>query len=92
MKQEMAEGVALKALAWLANNDELMPIFLGATGSSAETLRDGASDPSFLVSVMDFLLMDDAWIVAFCDAQGVSYDTPMRARHALPGGGEVHWT
>ena len=33
-----------------------------------------------------------SWIVAFCDAEGLSYDTPLRAKVALPGGGEVHWT
>jgi hypothetical protein len=37
--------------------------------------------------VLDFLLMDDAWVVAFCDAAGLPYEAPMRARAALPGGG-----
>jgi uncharacterized protein DUF3572 len=92
VQQDFAETVALKALAWLAGNDELMPVFLGATGSSAEDLRAQAGDPAFLVSVLDFLAMDDAWVIAFCDAEGLGYDMPMRARQALPGGGQVHWT
>jgi len=92
MGEEQAEQVAINALAWLATNDDLMPVFLGATGSSAEDLRAQASDPSFLISVLDFLLMDDAWVIAFCDSKSLPYDAPMRARHALPGGGEVHWT
>jgi hypothetical protein len=37
-------------------------------------------------------MMDDAWVVAFCDAAGLPYEAPMRARAALPGGGQVHWT
>lgn len=92
MQQELAERIAIQALTWLANSDDLMPVFLGATGSSAEDLRAQASDPAFLIGVLDFLCMDDAWVVAFCDAQGLSYDTPLMARRALPGGGEVHWT
>lgn len=88
----MAEQVAIQALGWLAANDDLMPVFLGATGSSADDLRAQAGDPAFLIAVLDFLCMDDAWVVAFCDAHGLAYDTPMRARQALPGGGEVHWT
>ncbi|MEL7115319.1 MAG: DUF3572 domain-containing protein [Pseudomonadota bacterium] len=92
MRQEEAEQLAVKALAWLAQSDDLMPVFLGATGSQAEDLRAQAADPAFLVSVLDFLLMDDAWVVAFCDAERLPYDTPMRAKQALPGGGEVHWT
>lgn len=92
MQRESAEMVAVKALAWLAGNDDLMPVFLGATGSSVDDLRAQANDPAFLVSVLDFLAMDDAWIVAFCNAEGLGYEAPMQARQNLPGGGDVHWT
>ena len=60
MQQEAAELIAVKALGWLAGNDDLMPVFLGATGSSADDLRAQANDPAFLISVLDFLTMDDA--------------------------------
>lgn len=92
MRQEAAETIAARALAWLAGNDDLMPVFLGASGASATDIRAQADDPAFLASVLDFLSMDDAWIVAFCDAEGLSYEAPMQARRALPGGQEVHWT
>lgn len=92
MQQIQAERIAIQALGWLASHDDLMPVFLGATGSSAEDLRAQAGDPAFLLSVLDFLLMDDAWVIAFCDSEGLPYEMPMRAKQALPGGGEVHWT
>ena len=92
MRQEEAERVAIGALQWLAGNDELMPVFLGATGSRAEDLRAQAEDPAFLVGVLDFLTMDDAWVTVFCDSAGLAYDAPMRARQSLPGGAQVHWT
>lgn len=92
MKQEQAETMALGCLAWLIGNDELLPVFLGATGVGEGELRDRAAEPEFLGSVLDFLLMDDAWVVECCDAQGLAYDVPMRARAALPGGEQVHWT
>ena len=92
MKRESAEAIALKALAWLAGNDEVLPVFLGATGASLEDMRDRAGDPEFLGSVLDFLTMDDVWITAFCDAESIPYETPMQARQALPGGAPVHWT
>lgn len=92
MQRDAAETVGMQALAWLAGNDELLPVFLGSTGASLDDLRTGAGEPAFLGSVLDFLLMDDAWIVAFCDAAGLSYEMPSRARSALPGGGEAHWT
>lgn len=92
IERENAEAIALQALAWLIGNDDLRDVFLGASGTSETDLRARASDPEFLASVLDFLLMDDAWIVPFCDAHGHSYDVPMRARAALPGGEAVHWT
>ncbi|WP_296765217.1 DUF3572 domain-containing protein [Sediminimonas sp.] len=92
LPRETAETLALEALAWLLSNDELLPVFMGATGADVDDLRTSAGDPAFLGSVLDFLMMDDAWVVAFCDAAGVPYDRPMAARAALPGGEQVHWT
>ena len=92
MQRDAAETVGLRALAWLTGNDELLPVFLGSTGAGLDDLRAGAGDPAFLGSVLDFLTMDDAWVVAFCNAEGLAYETPMRARAALAGGGDVHWT
>ena len=92
MEQETAEALALQALAWIAAQEDLMGVFLGSTGTDIETVREQAQTPEFLVSVLDFLTIDDAWVVGFCDAQGVGYDVPLRARAALPGGADVHWT
>ncbi|WP_137701574.1 DUF3572 domain-containing protein [Marimonas lutisalis] len=92
MSQESAETIALQALAWLAANDDLLPVFLGSTGTVADELRDRAQDADFLGSILDFLLMDDAWVVAFCDTAGLSYDKPMLARAVLPGGKQMYWT
>lgn len=87
-----AAEIGEKALIWLAGNSELLPVFLGASGASVDDIRAQHSDPAFLGSVLDFIVMDDAWVMAFCDAQNLPYDAPMRARAALPGGEAVHWT
>ncbi|MAQ84910.1 MAG: hypothetical protein CMH12_16920 [Maritimibacter sp.] len=92
MKQEQAETLAVQALGWIAASDDLMPVFMGATGISIDDIRARASEPEFLASVLDFLLMDDAWITGFCDTAGQPYDAVMRARAALPGGQQMHWT
>ena len=90
--QDFAETVALQCLGWIAGHEELLPVFLGSTGAAEADLRAGAQDPDFLGSVLDFLLMDDAWVVEFCAAHGMSNDAPMQARAALPGGAEMNWT
>jgi len=92
MRQEYAETIAIRAIAWLAGNDELLPVFIGATGASVEDLRVRLADSDFLGSVLDFLMMNDAWVVEFCDSTDLQYDQIMQARQALPGGAQVNWT
>ena len=92
MNRDRAETIGLQAVGWLVGNEELLPVFLGATGASEEDLRERVSDAEFLGSVLDFLTMDDSFVVSFCDAVGLPYDTLLQARQALPGGGQVHWT
>lgn len=84
--------MALQALAWLVGNEELLPVFLGSSGAAEADLRARASDLEFLGSILEFLTMDDAWVIAFCDAHGLSYEAPLQARWALPGGAPVNWT
>jgi hypothetical protein len=90
--RDFAETTALQALAWLAADDELFSAFLGASGHSPAEIRARAGDPVFLAAVLDFLLTDDAWVMAFCDSVDLGYDTPARARAGLPGGEVTHWT
>ena len=92
MSPEQAETIALQALGWLVSNDDLCPTFMGASGSSVEDMRDRATDPAFQASVLSFLTMDDAWVVAFCDCVYIAYDQPLMAQYALPGAHMVHWT
>lgn len=89
---QAAETLALKALTWLAGRDDLMDVFMGSTGVAASDLRERADDPEFLVAVVDFILMDDAWITAFSNENELAPDALMQARSSLPGGAQTHWT
>lgn len=90
--QEAAEAIGLQALAWLVANEDLLPVFMDASGASADDLRTQATDPSFLGAVLDFVMMDDAWVIAFCDTIRMPYERVMQARQSLPGGEQVNWT
>lgn len=92
MNQDQAEMIAIKALGWLAANDELCPIFLGSTGASADEIGSRIDDPVFLASVLEFITMDDKWVMEMCDSIGIRYEDPLRARYALPGAENVNWT
>ncbi|MGD9294719.1 MAG: DUF3572 domain-containing protein [Roseobacter sp.] len=91
-KPESAEVVGLRVLGWLADNDDLISIFQGSTGASETDIRQGTSDPVFLGAVLDFVMMDDRWVVDCCDTLKLDYQSLMKARLALPGGEQVNWT
>lgn len=92
MSPQDAETVALQALGWIAAQDDLLPVFLGASGADLADLRHRAAEPEFLGAVLDFLLMDDAWVMGFCTEAGHPFTRPAEARAMLPGGGQTHWT
>lgn len=87
-----AEDLAVRALVWIAERDELAAGLLGASGAAAEDLRARAADPEFLGFVLDFLLADEEALLGFCADSGLSPDAPMRARAGLPGGDLPNWT
>jgi hypothetical protein len=91
-REDAAELLALQALGWLAGNDALLAQFLAASGASLADMSGAAGDPAFLASVLDFVLSDDASVIAFCDATGHRYTDPLTARAFLPGGQAGHWT
>lgn len=90
--RDLAETIALQALAWLAGQEDLLRVFMGATGATPGDLRARAGDPAFHGAVLDFLLMDDDWIRAFAADHALAPESIAQARAALPGGEQVHWT
>ncbi|MFZ2468690.1 MAG: DUF3572 domain-containing protein [Parvibaculum sedimenti] len=92
MKPEQAEIIAIQALGHIAGDDELLFAFFDITGLAPDDLRARAGEPEILGGVLDFLLMDEARLLAFCDAVDLRPELPGIARKVLPGGEEVHWT
>lgn len=92
MQQESAEILALKGLAWLVGNEELLPVFLGSTGLGEDDLRRRASAPEVLVAVLDFLTMNDDWVNEFAQNASIDPYDVLRARQSMPGGEDIHWT
>lgn len=92
MTHSQAEILALKALGWIVAQDELRPVFVGATGQGEADLAARAGEADFQAAVLDFLCMDDTWVIGFCDAEKIDYAGPMTARAVLAGPGAMHWT
>lgn len=78
--REVAEIVAVQALSFIAGDAGRLGLFLAETGIGPETLRTAASDPQFLVHVLDFVLRDDATVKAFAAASQL-HPTNIAAAH-----------
>ena len=87
-----AETLAARALAWMASDADLIGRFLALSGAGPTELRARAAEPEFLGFVLDFLLAEEAALLAFAGAEGVRPELVSRARAALPGGELPEWT
>lgn len=90
--QESAEIAGLQALGWLVSQPDMLGAFLNASGAGQGDLARLARDPGFLAALVDFLMEDDARVIACCDALGWPYTALRDARAGLPGGLNPHWT
>lgn len=84
MLRSAAETLALKALAWAAN-DGALGEFLATSGLAIEDLRRSAGDSDLLAAFLDFLLARDPLIQAFCESENIHPQLLHEARRALPG-------
>lgn len=89
---EAAEALALEAVGWIAGTDDLLSVFIGATGIDPGALAGRLSQPETLAAILDFLFLDDAWVLAFMAQSGVTPETLRAARACLPGGQIPDWT
>ncbi|TQS73158.1 DUF3572 family protein [Rhodobacteraceae bacterium] len=92
MQQETAQNIALEALSWLAGQDNLIEAFLHNSGAEVDQLRNAAQDPGFLSGVLDFVLMQDEWVLQCASVLGCAPERLVHARAVLGGGDQMHWT
>ena len=85
MTPEHAKIMGESALSYLADDVSLLSQFLVQSGVGPDHVRTHHQDPEFLGSVLDFILQDDAVVMAFADYAGVAPDLIAVARYQLPG-------
>lgn len=90
--RDEAAATALRAAAWLASDRERLDHFLAASGIGAGDLQAGLAEPHVQAAILDFVLMDDAWILAFAASAGIAPEHVAAARTMLPGGQAPNWT
>ncbi len=78
-----AEALALRAVAFIAADDELLPQFLAASGCDLEALKRRLAEPNFLAGVLDFILADESRVLAFSGQVDLPPETALLARARL---------
>lgn len=82
---EEAEVIALKALTFLASDEERLNRFLDITGLSPQAIRRQAAEPAFLGGVLDHVLSDQTLLFLFAESDDIPPQRIERARALLPG-------
>ncbi len=83
MTPEAAETIALQALVHLTQSPDDLGRFLASSGLGPAELKARAHEPELLSGVLDFLLGNEALLVAFCEAGSRSAKDVHMARHLL---------
>jgi hypothetical protein len=92
MEKEIAETRALEVLTWVLSEDDLIKVFMGTTGASQNDLRSNTLSHEFLVSILDFVLMDDRWVISCSKFLNIDPSQIHLIKMSLDGGQEVNWT
>jgi Protein of unknown function (DUF3572) len=80
-----ASLIALKALAYIARDEDRLSRFLALTGVEADYVPSAASSPEFQSAVLDYLMTDEATLVDFCATEGIEAEAPGQALRLLAG-------
>lgn len=75
--------IGVAGLSYLAADPERLGRFLAITGLGPENVRSAARDPSFLPSLLDYLLANEADLVAFAEEMNLDPARVQAARNLL---------
>lgn len=85
INRESAEKLAISALGFMAQDPERLGEFLSLTGIGPDMIRKAATDPQFLVGVLDHVASDEPLLLAVAEHAGVRPQDIERAQVALSG-------
>ena len=86
LTRERAEGLAIRALAFIAGDGERLGRFLAVTGIGPAEIRAAAREPGFLAGVLEYMASDDRLITAFAAENNLNPSDIHRSRVALAVG------
>ena len=85
LTSETATVLAIQVLTFLAGRPDDFSRILDLSGLDPATVKARAGEPAFLASILEFLLGDEALLIAFCEAETIDAKDVHIARHILGG-------
>ncbi|OSQ49141.1 DUF3572 domain-containing protein [Thalassospira alkalitolerans] len=86
MNKEAAETLAIRAIAHIAGDDELLEGLFAQTGMGIEDLKVGITSNDVQRGALDFLLSHEPFLMGFVEDSGYAAEDPARAQVVLSGG------
>ena len=86
--QQEAESLAIQVLSFLAEEPDRLARFLALSGIDAGAIRSAATQPEFLLGVLDHVVGDEALLLAFAAQFDLEPAAVDRAHRVLAG---RHW-
>ena len=84
--------LAAQTLEWLTTEEELFLHFCNLSGMGPMEIAQSGGSPETLAAVLDFVLLEDAHVLAAASFAGCAPELIVNARGGLPGGDAPHWT
>jgi len=85
MTLNAAQIIGLKALTFVAADEERITNLCALTGIEAIELKRFAGNDEVLAGILDFLLEDESILLKFCRVADLQPETPKLARDVLSG-------
>lgn len=85
-----SEDIAIRALVWIAGNEQMLHRFLDLSGIDASQIRQAAREPAFLAGVLNFILAHEPTLNDFAASENLHPSTIAKALNALPGGNSAY--
>jgi hypothetical protein len=79
LSTEMAASIGLRALAFIAADEERLMRFIALTGMSPGDLQEQVHNSSFPGAVLDYLSQDESQLLAFAANEQLPPESVMRA-------------
>ena len=85
LNREDAQEIAIRALSFLAGDEQHMSRFLALSGMGAQDIRDNADQAGFQVALLEHLMSDEALLLTFCGNENIDPQLIAPAHHLLEG-------